>query len=230
MPTARAQCAYCTNTVARVTARACGQPECQVQHKRDMAKQRYYDMKAAGTWVRNEQTTDAQCPNCDHTFKSNRHRRAKYCSQRCYTEHRRAQHGLKPQHQRTWIAGTCIICDEPFVSKYKDITCSPVCQALNKANCRRNRDFNRRGRKSRAFVATVHREKIFEWDGYRCHLCGQLTDRTKTVPHPRAPTVDHIIPLAAGGTHEPTNCRTAHFLCNVVKQQQGSGEQHVLFA
>lgn len=124
----------------------------------------------------------------------------------------------------------CIVCAEPFVSKYKDITCSSTCQAINKANARRNRYFNRRGRKSRAFVATVKREKIFEWDRYRCHICGGMTNKAKSVPHPQAPTVDHLVPLAAGGTHEPTNCRTAHFLCNVIKQNQGGGEQHVLFA
>jgi 5-methylcytosine-specific restriction endonuclease McrA len=194
-----------------------------------MAKQRYYDLKAAGQWVRKERTTDANCAWCGTTFSKTLHR-TKYCTQACYLAHRKSQYVAKPPHKRTWIAGTCIICDESFVSKYKDVTCSAECQAANKANGRRNRDFNRRGRKSKAFVATVHRDKVFEWDGYRCHLCGGMTDRTKTVPHPKAPTVDHVIPLASGGTHEPTNCRTACFLCNVVKQNQGGGEQHVLFA
>lgn len=225
----RHACIYCGKPVARITARACGTPTCQRQHKRDKAKQRYYDQKTAGTWVRQERTTDAVCAHCGNLYPKTLHR-AKYCGQACYRAHRTSQHVAKPDRKRTWIAGTCLICSEPFVSKYKDITCSPVCQALNKAQCRRNRAFNRRGRKSNAFVATVHREKIFEWDGYRCHLCGGMTDRTKTVPHLKAPTVDHIIPLAADGTHEPTNCRTACFGCNVRKQMQGGGEQHVLFA
>lgn len=37
------------------------------------------------------------------------------------------------------------------------------------------------------------------------------------MPDRLAPTLDHIIPLAAGGTHEPSNCQCAHFSCNSAK-------------
>jgi len=50
----------------------------------------------------------------------------------------------------------------------------------------------------------------------------------QTVPHPKAPTIDHVIPLAQGGTHEPLNCRAAHFLCNSLKSHQGHGDQMLL--
>jgi len=86
----------------------------------------------------------------------------------------------------------------------------------------------RRAVKRNAFVAKVYRKKVFELDGYRCHLCNKMCDKTKAVPHPRAPTVDHVIPLAAGGTHEPSNCRTACFMCNSVKGDRGGGEQLAL--
>lgn len=67
-------------------------------------------------------------------------------------------------------------------------------------------------------------------DGYRCHLCNRKTDPTKRVPHPRAPTLDHVIPLSCGGTHEPLNCRTACYICNTRKGAGGGGEQFILFA
>lgn len=86
----------------------------------------------------------------------------------------------------------------------------------------------RRAREHNAYVKPVDRKQVFALDGYVCHLCGKGCDKTKTVPHHQAPTVDHVIPLAAGGTHEPANCRTAHFICNARKSNGGGGEQFAL--
>ncbi|WP_227979969.1 HNH endonuclease [Nocardia spumae] len=65
-------------------------------------------------------------------------------------------------------------------------------------------------------------------DGYRCHICRRNTDRSKVVPHPKAPTIDHLIPLSLGGTHEPANVATACFLCNSRKGAIGAGDQLAL--
>jgi 5-methylcytosine-specific restriction endonuclease McrA len=37
-------------------------------------------------------------------------------------------------------------------------------------------------------------------------------------PDLMAATLDHIIPIAQGGTHEPRNVQLAHFSCNVRKR------------
>lgn len=87
---------------------------------------------------------------------------------------------------------------------------------------------NRRSRLKEAFRDTVDRQAVFEADGYRCHLCGKKTNPRKKAPHPKAPTVDHIVPVSVGGTHEPANCRTACFLCNSKKGNRGGGEQLLL--
>ncbi len=44
---------------------------------------------------------------------------------------------------------------------------------------------------------------------------------------PLAPVIDHIVPLDAGGLHEPANVQCAHFLCNSKKGARvyGAGEQ-----
>jgi 5-methylcytosine-specific restriction endonuclease McrA len=66
-------------------------------------------------------------------------------------------------------------------------------------------------------VEPVYRYKIFEQDEWTCQLCGLPVDREAEVPSPLAPTIDHIIPLAKGGTHEPSNAQCAHFICNSTK-------------
>lgn len=48
------------------------------------------------------------------------------------------------------------------------------------------------------------RPLIFERDGYRCRRCGS-TSRLE---------VDHVIPLARGGSNDPSNLQTLCFPCN----------------
>jgi 5-methylcytosine-specific restriction endonuclease McrA len=69
-------------------------------------------------------------------------------------------------------------------------------------------------------VATVKRADIYERDDWTCYLCGDPVERTEKVPHRLAPTLDHILPLARGGTHEPSNVATAHFICNAMKSDR----------
>lgn len=72
--------------------------------------------------------------------------------------------------------------------------------------------------------------EIFERDAWRCHICGGATRKTAKVPHPKAPTLDHVIPLARGGEHSRANVRCAHFECNWRKADSCpvSGEQLLL--
>jgi rubrerythrin len=136
----------------------------------------------------------------------------------------------KPQPPRLFTSGACRVCGTWFASTNHDVTCSPACQATHSAQMKRLGKDRRRARKREAYVEDVYRQRVYERDGYKCHLCGKRTDRTKDAPHPRSPTLDHLIPLAAGGTHEPLNCRTACFLCNATKGDRGGGEQLLLIA
>lgn len=45
---------------------------------------------------------------------------------------------------------------------------------------------------------------------------------TQAVPHPKAPTIDHVVPLAEGGHDTRANVQLAHFLCNSIKGRGGS--------
>ena len=63
---------------------------------------------------------------------------------------------------------------------------------------------------------------MFQRDRWTCQLCGKRVVRSAVVPHPRAPVIDHIVPLAAGaevgGVDAPWNVQCAHFLCNSYKR------------
>lgn len=60
----------------------------------------------------------------------------------------------------------------------------------------------------------IFRRKVFERDDWTCRLCGKAVASDEVVPHPLAPTLDHIVPLALGGEHRYFNVQTAHFICN----------------
>ena len=74
----------------------------------------------------------------------------------------------------------------------------------------------------------MYRQKVFERDHWVCQLCRRKVNRTATAPHPKAPVIDHVIPLNKGGTHEPANVQCAHFICNSIKGDRGGGEQLAL--
>ena len=63
-------------------------------------------------------------------------------------------------------------------------------------------------------------EKVYERDGGVCWICGKPTDtsdRRWGPCGPNYPSVDHVIPLAKGGSHTWANVRLAHHKCNSVK-------------
>jgi hypothetical protein len=123
----------------------------------------------------------------------------------------------------TFVYGRCTRCGEAFMAA----TGRGIARYCS-FRCLRNDGKDRRRAKERlAAGASVRRWEIFERDHWRCQLCGKKVNRGKTVPHPMAPVLDHILPLAALGRHDPSNVQCAHFLCNSIKAAgvHGAGEQ-----
>lgn len=63
----------------------------------------------------------------------------------------------------------------------------------------------------------VNYEEIYEYYNYECYLCNEAIDLTVTWPHPKSKSMDHIIPLAKGGSHTRDNLAPAHAQCNMLK-------------
>ena len=117
-----------------------------------------------------------------------------------------------------WCAVACATCSTSFLTRWwgksTSTCCSEQCAAANLQSVRRDAKHRRRARERNAFVAKVSRAKIYARDRWRCGICDRLVAQNRVAPHPLSPTIDHIIPLSKGGSHEPSNVRLAHFICN----------------
>ena len=58
---------------------------------------------------------------------------------------------------------------------------------------------------------------VVEMYGLDCHLCGEPVCMDVPPTHKRYGTIDHVIPVAAGGQHNIENARPAHRSCNSSK-------------
>lgn len=94
---------------------------------------------------------------------------------------------------------------------------------------RRDRYHRRRAqKKATTSGAPVIRDEIAARDGFRCGICSDRVDMARVWPHPLSPSLDHVVPLSEGGTHEPANVQLAHLRCNTAKGNRGGGEQLML--
>jgi len=58
---------------------------------------------------------------------------------------------------------------------------------------------------------------VFEAHGWICNICQKQINKYLRVPNWWAATIDHVIPLAEGGTHTWENVAPAHLRCNLEK-------------
>lgn len=154
---------------------------------------------------------------------------AKRCSEECAREHARLQYyeigWYTPAAERNEpVQLLCKECGETFEAN----TYVAAREFCSKSCSRRHHTRNREDRKRAAFVEPVTIAYLIERDGGACQLCGEKVNRQAAVPHPRAPTRDHIVPVARGGKHSKRNTQLACFQCNSKKGARSRGEQLLL--
>lgn len=127
-------------------------------------------------------------------------------------------------------AGKVVACDEcgaqfcpVYGSQGRNNLCSP-CAVIRSE--RYERDYKRRfggnhvrrARKRGAERKTFDILGVLARDNWTCQLCGEPTPKElRGTCDPRAPELDHILPIAAGGAHVPENCQCACRECNGAK-------------
>ena len=160
----------------------------------------------------------------------------KHCSGRCKTRACRGVASAKP----------CDYCGKPFTSPTNTTSCSSACHRGKKRayardyrirrmaedpayrDAERTYEYKRRARKVAVTVEEFSREEVFDRDGWVCQICNKLTNQRVAWPHPKFPTLDHIIPLSKGGEHSRRNTQTAHLRCNLSKGDRSVGSQLLL--
>lgn len=132
--------------------------------------------------------------------------RSSYCSGTC-RDRRRA--GVVVGEPRS-----CIACAKDFVAtrnshRYCSLSCSKNVAAKR-----------RRALKRGVTVGRFDHAVVFVRDGWVCYLCGLQVDRDVRWPDPWSPSLDHVVPLAAGGAHSLENTRCTHLRCNMSKNDR----------
>ena len=114
----------------------------------------------------------------------------------------------------------CAVCGKPTTRKR---CCSDEC---SRTYANRIHDQNRRARIRDALVdKDIQPAELYRRDNGICYLCGGKCDFSDCMTTEDGyfivgdlyPTVDHVIPLAAGGKHSWENVRLAHKRCNTLK-------------
>lgn len=218
-------CCICTRTFSRRGSRPTNptcSPECRKIRKAQLSREReQYRAKRVGS-----RSYRRSCKGCGCSFMGLGRRR--YCSEKC-----RPQRVVKPERDRnhscercgkTWIGNQHRFCSErcgrllsrprkgPFAFRCE--LCAEVL-LTPQPNTRVCRPCRRRFEKQRYQAA--RRKRIFERDGWTCYLCTGVLARDRVWPHPESPSLDHVIPLAAGGANGSHNIRAAHWRCNQAK-------------
>jgi HNH endonuclease len=130
----------------------------------------------------------------------------------------------KGKRKRTFVAGNCPDCGDPNVVVRHRWFGSIRCLECTERYWRRHGNHQRRAQKQSSKVLDiVVSEVVFRRDGYRCQICKRKTHGK--FPHPRSPTVDHIVPLAQGGDHSYLNVQCACFECNWKKGDRAANDQ-----
>lgn len=110
----------------------------------------------------------------------------------------------------------CECCGKTFTSNYHSQKyCSERCKKNGKSYRRRCRNYGV------YYDPSVTRIKVVTRDKNICQICGKTcnpNDRRWGSLGPDFPTLDHVIPLARGGTHTWQNVQCACGMCNSSKR------------
>ena len=157
-----------------------------------------------------------KCGWCGCRFDS-RNRKI-YCSEKCSYFFHFTQARMKAEAEFVAVEFSCRECGKRVQTSYgqpKTSFCSYACRRRNHGRIRRKIE---RARLREVQVERVDPIKVFNRDGWRCQICGTKTQKAKRGKvHPKAPELDHIVPLSVGGEHSYRNTQCACRECNSKK-------------
>lgn len=212
-------CAWCGGELPPRAKSLCS-PECRMDKQRQQARDNRRAARANGA----DKTIVKTCAQCGQEFKADRHS-VLLCSRACRNimniESGQLRKACKVANANRIAAAkpkptTCLVgrsicreCGELFLHDARTVRvlCGSEC-----ARVARNRRLDERKRPYKR-----HRKFIFNRDRFICQLCGTPTANEWTADDPLSPVLDHIQPRSKGGSDDPSNLQTAHWICNSLK-------------
>lgn len=165
------------------------------------------------------------CRQCSTPFGT-AYAKAMYCSRVCKNRARNAAQrsdlmASKPTRRCVW----CGI-DMPQSMRADAKFCSATCNSTAHSAMRnwRRRASGRAPLRPRINPLPSFID-IAERDRWRCGICGKSVNKRLNFPDPLAGSLDHLLPVSCGGTHEPANLQLAHFRCNWSKRADAVNDQ-----
>lgn len=157
------------------------------------------------------------CPVCEKEFEG-KHAQT-YCSRTCASRSRHHRGAFKNGKYKPIEVKTCVICGGYFESLRDDAkTCS--------VECRRQRDRITRNsrykelREKGLFDESVTLKNVFKKYEGKCQCCGKLLSFDVGVTENNYPSIDHVIPLSRGGSHQWENVQLLCRKCNILKSNK----------
>ncbi len=160
-----------------------------------------------------------KCKACGKEFISNRKR--KYCQEKeCQDKRWLVYYKNSKKHLKKNKSGLCKECGKPYVNEYGEKRkgfCSDECSSRHGGRIVK---MVRRARVNGRESERINPFEVFIKAGWKCQQCGVETPRKLRGTHSdRAPELDHVIPIACGGTHTKDNVQ---LLCRKCNQDKGA--------
>lgn len=164
-----------------------------------------------------------ECLQCGAVFASRRSLHVPTCSEAC----RRAEAAKRtmakyvPHPRVPRVACDCGASLERWTKTEPHRRLCDDCKRAGEVRSRAQAKRRRRARKRGAVSEPYTLAEIALRDGNRCGICRRKVRMKRAVPDPKAPTIDHIVPLGDGGDDTRVNVQLACFLCNSIKGAGG---------
>lgn len=171
-------------------------------------------------------TYELNCLNCGQSFVS-KNKDKRTCSYECMLDHG------KKIRESNYIPKdkVCKNCGIKFTTQYgktNEEFCSNKCR--RRMNNSKQRLYNKNVRMLRIINngridKNITLDSLIVRDNGVCHICSNKVDKDDYMTNDGGyliygnmyPSIDHVIPIAKGGTHTWDNVKLAHRLCNSLK-------------
>jgi len=188
--------------------------------------------------------SDTCKPRCSVDGCDQPARKQSWCASH-YAQARRTGCSPKPFKYRWGERSPCLVCQREWEPGHYRRFCSSACMVLYREHngrvpstvrcvaCGCDIDLTQRGKGGQRRKAStkfcrpckqdyskykLSARELALRDGVACGICGDPVDMDlRRSQSGMCASVDHVIPRALGGTHEPENLQLAHLYCNQVK-------------